>query len=372
MPVKSITDSVFNQIEKGRSGDNWGLPMGLPKLEGIIDGVTKSTYTLLFGSTSSGKTSLALYSYIYRPLMDNINNPDFHIVYYSLEMSCEALFTKLLSIYIYEKYGKELSYKELLSKKRNYSLSDEDYDIVLKCEDWLKRVEEVITVYDRGLTADRLYSHLIGELGKYGEFEESETRKIYIPNNKNQIILVVLDHLGLIRKDKGRSKKEEMDLASSYLVTLRNRCGISPLVLMQMNRNSSSVDRRKNSWSEPQLDDIKDTGNVSEDAEIVLAIYHPYREKLSSYRGYKLNILENTYRAIIVLKNRYGDNGVAVSTAFYGKVGIWRELPKSEEITDYEKYLRLDGKPVNINDTIIKEDNFKEEDHEVKEFKFVM
>ena len=61
MPVKSITDSVFNQIEKGRSGDNWGLPMGLPKLEGIIDGVTKSTYTLLFGSTSSGKTSLALY-----------------------------------------------------------------------------------------------------------------------------------------------------------------------------------------------------------------------------------------------------------------------------------------------------------------------
>ncbi|MGM9530651.1 DnaB-like helicase C-terminal domain-containing protein, partial [Intestinibacter sp.] len=314
------------------------------------------------------KTSLALYSYIYRPIMENIDNKNFHIIYYSLEMSCEALFTKLLSIYMYERFGKEISYKELLSRKRNYSLSDEDFELVLQCEDWLNRIEEIITVYDRGLTADRMYAHLIGELSKYGEFEETETRKVFIPKDKNQIILVVIDHLGLIRKDKGRTKKEEMDLASSYLVTLRNKCGISPLVLMQMNRDSSSVDRRKNSWSEPQLNDIKDTGNVSEDAEIVISIFHPYREKLTTYRGYKLNILENTYRAIIVLKNRYGDNGVAISTAFYGKSGIWRELPKPEEINDYEQYLTIDGKckDENINTEIDEKEEIK------NDFKIIM
>ena len=50
-----IAESLLNVINAGRDGRNWGLSMGLPKLEGIIDGVTKSTYTLLFGPTSSGK-----------------------------------------------------------------------------------------------------------------------------------------------------------------------------------------------------------------------------------------------------------------------------------------------------------------------------
>lgn len=62
--------------------------------------------------------------------MDNINNENFKVIYYSLEMSAEALFVKLLSIYLWEKYGKELSFKELLSKKRGKTLSEEDFELV--------------------------------------------------------------------------------------------------------------------------------------------------------------------------------------------------------------------------------------------------
>lgn len=141
--------------------------------------------------------------------MDNINNENFKVIYYSLEMSAEALFVKLLSIYLWEKYGKELSFKELLSKKRGKTLSEEDFELVKDAKNWLDRIEEIITVYDRSLTADRMYAHLLKELGKYGRFEETDTRKIYIPNNKNQVILVVIDHIALMRKDKGRTKKKK-------------------------------------------------------------------------------------------------------------------------------------------------------------------
>ena len=78
----SITNELFNQIESGRKGDTWGLTMGMPKLEQYVDGVTKSTFTLLFGASGSGKTSYALYAYIYRPLMDNLNNDNFSVIYY--------------------------------------------------------------------------------------------------------------------------------------------------------------------------------------------------------------------------------------------------------------------------------------------------
>lgn len=50
----SITSSVIEQIKKGREGDNEGLPMGLPKLEGVIDGILPSTYYLVASGTGNG------------------------------------------------------------------------------------------------------------------------------------------------------------------------------------------------------------------------------------------------------------------------------------------------------------------------------
>ena len=50
-----ITESLLRQIEIGRSGKQWGYSMGLPKLEEIIDGVSKGVYTLVFSPTGSGR-----------------------------------------------------------------------------------------------------------------------------------------------------------------------------------------------------------------------------------------------------------------------------------------------------------------------------
>ena len=62
-----IIDEIFKQIDAGRAGDNHGYSMGLPKLEGIIDGVTKETYTLILSNSGAGKSSFALYAYVYKP-----------------------------------------------------------------------------------------------------------------------------------------------------------------------------------------------------------------------------------------------------------------------------------------------------------------
>lgn len=59
-------------------------------------------------------------------------------------------------------------------------------------------------------------------------------------------------------------------------------------MLMQQNRESSSMDRRKADLSEPGLNDIKQTGNVAQDADVVIQLFYPFREKLATYRGYKI------------------------------------------------------------------------------------
>lgn len=337
-----ISNSLLNQITLGREGNNWGYSMGLPKLEGIVDGVTQSTYTLLFSTSGTGKTSLALYSYIYKPIMEHLNDGKFKVIYFSLEMSAEKLFAKLLSIYIFEQYHIELSVKELLSRKRNYILSEENFRIVKECMPWLHKIESIITVYDKSLSAKSLYTILMQELKKNGEFKETESRKIYIPNDQEVIVLAAIDHLSLVRPTEGRSKKEEMDLISSYLVTLRNMCGISPLVIMQTNRESSGMDRRKAGLNNLRITDIKDTGSPSEDAEVIISIYDPFRDKLSTYNNYNIEKLRDKFRAITVLKSRYGESDVEIGCAFYGASGTWKELPRGDEARNYDSYISSD------------------------------
>lgn len=55
-----IVDSLLAQIENGRAGHSQGISMGLPKLEGIIDGVTRQTYSIVFGQSSTGKKYIFL------------------------------------------------------------------------------------------------------------------------------------------------------------------------------------------------------------------------------------------------------------------------------------------------------------------------
>ena len=55
-----VVDSLLAQIENGRAGHSQGISMGLPQLEGIIDGVTRQTYSIVFGQSSTGKKYIFL------------------------------------------------------------------------------------------------------------------------------------------------------------------------------------------------------------------------------------------------------------------------------------------------------------------------
>jgi len=339
-----LVEGLLEQINKGREGSNWGLPMGLPRLEQYIDGVSKSTYTLLFSGSGVGKTSLALYAYIYRPIMDCIErgNDKLKILYISLEMKGEVLLAKLLSTYIFETYGVEISYKEMVSKTRGKVLSDKEYELIEKSVPWLAEVEKRLIIYDKALTAAAFSKLLTSLAEKFGTFKEDSTRRIYQANDPDMIMEVVVDHLSLTTPTAGNSLKTEMDNISKIAVNFRNTCSFSFLMLMQVNRDSSNVERRKLELLEPQRSDVKDSGNMEQDCDLMVSIFNPHREKLKSYRGYDISTLGSNFRAILLLKSRYGDGDVSVGCNYFGKSNIWKELPKADQIYDYERYTTID------------------------------
>ena len=154
-------DILYKMIESGKKGQNTGLSTGIPKLDEYTGGVRRGVYTLIFGLSGSGKSSLVLYSYIYRPLKDN---PDSNIklVYYSLEMSAEILLSKLLCLYIYETFSKVIPYTKLMSWQE--ILSDEDYDYVLKGRKWLASISDKLIIIDKSLNNKNFYHSLMNLL----------------------------------------------------------------------------------------------------------------------------------------------------------------------------------------------------------------
>jgi hypothetical protein len=364
----TITESLFKEIELGREGKAQGYSMGLPKTESIIDGVTKRTMTVIASGTGQGKSSFVLYAYVYRPLMEHLDDNNFYVSYFSLEMPATIIFGKLLSTYIFEKYHKELSITEILSRKKGYILNDENYKIVTDCIGWLNKIEKKIHVYDKSLNADKLYAILMQKLEKFGTFEELENRKVYHPDNPDMLYEVVIDHAGLLKPSNGRNKKGEMDTATAYLVTLRNMCGISPTIIQQINREQSNIERFKAGRTGIQLSDLKETGDISDAAEVIIALYGPNRDKLNTYRGYDIKKLGDFIRIIQFLKTRFGSCDVEIAVNYQGKINIWAELPLPNDIYDYDKYTTPDYLLKNEKDEI----KTKEDNNEKQQFKLII
>jgi hypothetical protein len=337
-----ITDNLFNLIDKGRNGFNQGISMDLPKYESVTDGNTRQTYTLIISDSGTGKSTFALYAYSYKPLVKTLDNDNFFELYFSLEMNAELVLAKLLCIHLWEEYHICISIKELLSRKRNYILPEYIYKCVTESKEWLNRIEkDKLIIYDKSLNADKMYEIILGKLKERGTFKETESSIIYTPNNPNLVFNVIIDHISLLRPAKGRSLKEEIDLASAYLVNLRNICGISPVVIQQTNRNQKSIERRKQGLSDFNIADAKDSSNPSQDCEIMISIYNPNRERLATSDHYNITELGDKYRSITILKSRWGESDYKIAMNFFGGVGIFRELPRPEEINDYEKYKYL-------------------------------
>lgn len=359
-------DELFEDIDRGREGNSWGFSLGLPKLEDIIDGNTQSTYFTVFAGSGVGKTSIVLSSFLYNSIKEHLEDGNYFCIMFALEMKAKFIYAKLLTTYLYDTYGIRTSFKKVLSRKRGYKLTDDIYQKIQESKPWLKKVKKILHIYDKALNADKGYAIVMKEMENIGYFYESESRKMFRLNNPNMVINIMTDHGGLLLPTKGRTKKQEIDLWSQYNLTFRNVCSVSPIMIMQSNRDQTSMDRRKAGYYLPQMSDIKETNAVYEDSDIVLAIYNPNNDKLKTHNGYDISQLKDKFRSIVCIKSRYGETNVEDPCIYYGDINLWIELPKPDEIYDYEKF-------EDPNWILNKEDNIeKEEDVIQSKSKFIL
>ena len=332
------------EVQAGLDGRNGGIPMGFDRLNRYI-GVRKSMYFLIGGLTGSGKTSFVDDAFVLNPF-DWYISPQgqqsgikLKIIYRSMERSRTYKLAKWVSRKIFLDHGNIIPVPKLLGWTEK--MTHDEHDLFLMYEDYMGMIEDVITIIDGPENAVGIAKELKAHALKNGRIEQvDEYNKRYFPENENEITIVILDHIGLLRHTKDQpTKKQAIDKMSDELRYARDFYGYTPVVVSQFNRDISNIQRIKNGDVEPQLEDFAESSQTQNDADVVLGLFDPMRYKVADMSGYSLSKLRDQfgakyYRSLRLIKNSYGEDDVRIGLGFMGQIGMFKELPRVKAMTD--------------------------------------
>ena len=331
-----------HEVELGLSGRNNGIPMGFDRLNRYI-GIRKSMYFLVGGLTGSGKTSFIDDAFVLNPfdwyIMQKAPNIKLRIIYRSMERSRTYKLAKWVSRKIFLDHAMIVPVSKLLGW--NEKMTKDEHDLFLMYEDYMNQMNDVITIIDGPENAVGVAKELKAHALQNGRIEQvDEFNKRYFPNNDNEITIVIIDHIGLLKTTKDQTtKKQAIDKMSDELRYARDFYGYTPVVVSQFNRDISNPIRIKNGDVEPQLEDFAESSQTQNDADVVLALFDPMRYKVADPSGYALDKLKDEFgakyfRNLRLIKNSYGEDDVRIGLGFMGQIGMFKELKKRKDMTD--------------------------------------
>ena len=263
-PISTILGEVYQELtEISRTkGGLPGLPTGLGELDDTIMGLKNTDFLILASRPGMGKTSLAL------NIALNVGKKTGKAVaIFSLEMSKQQLALRLLS-------GEAF----VDSKKLQTGL--------LSREDWQKLSGATAAISRTKLYIDDNSVITVSDM-------KAQCRRL------QDLGLVVIDYLQLMTSATGENSENRLQAVSEIsrmMKIMAKELNVPVLCLSQLSRASAQRQDKR-----PQLSDLRESGSLEQDADIVLGLY---REDYFNKEAEDHNQAE-----LIVMKNRHGNTG---------------------------------------------------------------
>ena len=267
-----LKDIFFELKEKSLNPKLFGLASGFSDLDSLTQGFQKSDLIIIAGRPSMGKTALGL-----NIAINVIKDSKLPVLFFSLEMSKEQIMYRLLAM------ETEIDQMRLRSGK-------------LKQKDWIE-LNEII----RSISTFPLFIDDTSDLSTQDIRSEIKT----IIFEQNQIGLIIIDYLQLMQSSitKNENRVQELSQITRSLKTLAREFNIPIIALSQLSRNvENRIDKK------PILSDLRESGSIEQDADIVLMLH---KSKPSNKTDYQLIDL-------IIEKQRNGPTG-NIRLKFYEK-----------------------------------------------------
>ncbi len=238
VPLKSILHETFERIDELHrdKGKLRGVPTGFVDMDRLLGGLQKSDLVILAARPSMGKTSLALD--IIRQIGVQSKIP---VAIFSLEMSKDQLSDRLLSA----QSGVNLF------KIRSGQLNDDDFSLLGEAMGALSEAP----------------IHIDDSAGASIMEVRTKARRMQA---EHKIGLVIIDYLQLMQGKSSNSdnRVQEVSEISRNLKILARELNVPVLALSQLSRG---VEGRPDKV--PQLSDLRESGSIEQDADVVMFIY---------------------------------------------------------------------------------------------------
>lgn len=287
VPIKDIVLSALDRIEKAskNKGVVTGIPTGFIDLDYKLSGLQPSDLVLIAARPSMGKTALVLNIAQYIAFKKEKG-----VAVFSLEMSKEQLVNRLFSL--------ESQVDSQAIRTGN-----------LKDSDWEKLIEGAGIIGRSNLIIDDTPGISVSEL-------RSKCRKYKL---EHDIQVIIIDYLQLMTGSVGRrseSRQQEISEISRSLKALARELNVPVVALSQLSRAvESRPDKR------PMLSDLRESGAIEQDADVVMFIYRDeYYNKDSEYKK---------QAEIIIAKQRNGPVGT-VNLAWLAEYTKFANLSRQE------------------------------------------
>lgn len=268
--VKNELPAAYERLERISHGDiTRGVPTGFSGLDNILSGFQKSDLVVLGARPSFGKTSLAL------DIIRHIGiKTGGGVGVFSLEMSREQIVDRFISA------ESKVSLWKIRTGKQLDAL---DYEMIQAAFDRLAKTK----IYIDDTPSPNILE--IRRMARRLQAEEKDLR------------LIVIDYLQLIQPRKNSDNPvQQITEISRGLKTIARELNVPILALSQLSRG---VEQRDNKV--PKLSDLRDSGSIEQDADVVLFIHPVWR-----YQQSMDNPAEEGITEIYVAKHRNGPLGV--------------------------------------------------------------
>ena len=268
--IKRVTEQL--QIAATNSGGMTGVPTGYTELDKYTSGWQKSDLVIIAGRPAMGKTSFAL------SLAKNIA-VDYRIpiAFFSLEMSNDQLVQRLISNTC------SVPGQKLLNGQ-------------LSQDEWERFDKNIGKLHGAPIYVDDTAGLSVFEL-------RTKARRLH---REKGVQIIMSDYLQLMNANGMRfgSRQEEVSTISRSLKGLAKELNIPILALSQLNRGVEN--REGNEGKRPQLSDLRESGAIEQDADMVLFVHRP--EYYRIYQDEKGNDMHGVAQ-VLIAKHRKGGTG---------------------------------------------------------------
>lgn len=168
----------------------------------------------------------------------------------------------------------------------------------------------------------------------------------YIPDDPNEYVIIITDHVSLLETERGGTLKGAIDKLSEYYIILRNRYKYIPVAVQQQNIESIGIEAFKVDKIRPTLAGLADSKNTGKDCTVMLGITNPHGAGKETSLGYDIKKFKGNFRCLEVVLNRKGQSNSICPLYFKGSTNYYKELPLPDNTEEMTKvYSFLNKKP---------------------------